>query len=158
MLIALAPRTQDFEERLWEKIDKRGPNDCWPWTGCHNRYGLIHGWREKNILAHRAVFALTHTINDTMVVRHSCDNPLCCNPNHLLAGTQQDNMHDMMERGRGSKPPLISKLSEQQVRAILGDHRLHRVIAAEYGISKHTVGAIKAGGRWKHGRWKHIRA
>jgi hypothetical protein len=101
MLIALAPRTQDLGERLLEKIDRRGPNDCWPWTAGHTRYG--YGYirlGKKTVSAHRAVFALTHTLNDTTVVRHSCDNRLCCNPGHLLAGTQQDNIDDMMKRGR----------------------------------------------------------
>jgi hypothetical protein len=97
MLIALAPRTQD----LSEKIDIRGANDCWPWTGTRTRYGYGSiRLDKKTVSAHRAVFALTHTINDTMVVRHSCDNPICCNPSHLLAGTQQDNIDDMMKRGR----------------------------------------------------------
>jgi hypothetical protein len=95
MLISLA-RT-----RLWGKIDKRRLNECWPWTSGRTRYGYgCIRLGKKRISAHRAVFALMHTISDTMVVRHSCDNPICCNPIHLLAGTQQDNIDDMMKRGR----------------------------------------------------------
>lgn len=51
--------------------------------------------------AHRIVWE-THygSIPDGLLIRHTCDNPPCCNPEHLLLGTQKDNMHDMAERGR----------------------------------------------------------
>jgi hypothetical protein len=161
MLIALAPRTRDFEERLWEKIDRRGPNECWPWTGgSRSSYGTILGWRGRTrVIAHRAVFFSTHGISNTAVIRHTCDNPNCCNPAHLLAGTQKDNVQDMMERGRARASSLprnkgskngYSKLTEQQARSILDDYHPSHVIAAEYGVAPSTVSAVKIRRTWKH--------
>ena len=50
---------------------------------------------------HRIVYALITGEDITgLVVRHICDNPLCVNPDHLLAGTHIDNMCDRRERGR----------------------------------------------------------
>ena len=49
--------------------------------------------------AHRIAFRTAHGYLPE-VVRHSCDNPACVNWDHLVAGTQADNMRDMVERGR----------------------------------------------------------
>ncbi len=37
---------------------------------------------------------------DPLVARHTCDEPCCVNPRHLIVGTPADNSHDMTERGR----------------------------------------------------------
>lgn len=76
-----------------------GQDACWPWAGPRFRtgYGRIghHGY------AHRVVYVLAHgAIPSGNVVRHTCDNPPCCNPAHLVAGTHADNMADMVARGR----------------------------------------------------------
>ena len=62
-------------------------------------------WREgRQIGLHRAVYADKHGLSlgdlDGLVVRHTCDNPRCINPEHLLIGTQMDNIQDMLLRGR----------------------------------------------------------
>ncbi len=94
----------DDEARFWAFVDKEaaaGPNGkCWGWKGCLSRgYGQI--WiAGKMVLAHRYVFFLTHGYWPKPVGRHSCDVPTCCNPDHIVEGTQLDNIRDKMKRGR----------------------------------------------------------
>lgn len=79
-------------------------------TGTDDRgYGIVEEWRGgvrvRVHKAHRVVYA-QHFGKDAIrnrEVRHTCDNPPCCNPEHLLAGTHAENMQDMAERGRGRK-------------------------------------------------------
>ena len=62
------------------------------------------GKPKRTVKLHRAVYCDYHGLSldyiEGMVVRHICDNPRCINPLHLMLGTQQDNIDDMMERGR----------------------------------------------------------
>ena len=91
--------------RLAEKIDKREPDQCWPWQASSLNpagHGQINGGAElgrRPIPAHRAAFWVANGWLPT-VVRHRCDNPPCCNPAHLEPGTTADNHRDMVERGR----------------------------------------------------------
>lgn len=92
------------------------PNACWEWTRKRLKkngvrtYGVTYQGRRPNgkqiaVLAHRVAYQLTHgVVLVGGVVRHSCDNPPCCNPNHLAFGTQKDNMQDAKQKGRLSIP------------------------------------------------------
>lgn len=96
-------RRRPLSDRLWPKVDRRGPDECWPFTGSRNEhgYGLIRGEDGKLVKAHRAAYELTHgPLPAGVVLRHSCDNPPCCNPAHGVPGTQADNVADMIARGR----------------------------------------------------------
>src|SRR3954468_12409974 len=98
-----------LETRFWAQVDKRGPDECWPWTGCYrsNGYGMIaRGGRHSQEQAHRISFELhngpipaTARRADSFVL-HSCDNPACVNPAHLRIGSARENTHDMVARGR----------------------------------------------------------
>ncbi len=95
-------------ERFWAKVDSRSPHECWEWqAGRHSRgYGIFYLTGHTQILAHRLALALaTGTIPEGAYALHSCDNPPCCNPNHLRWGTQAENMHDAASRGR-ARPGL----------------------------------------------------
>ena len=93
------------EERdlFWGRIDQGRPDVCWPWIGAttgSNGYGVLMR-RKRSLRAHRLAYVLVHgpitPVNQ--VVRHSCDNPPCCNPAHLILGTQLDNAADREARG-----------------------------------------------------------
>lgn len=93
----------DLDTRFWSYVDKRCPDECWPWTRTrrHRRgYGGVwDGVRWTH--AHRVAYRLARgPIPDGMEVCHHCDNPTCCNPRHLFLGTQLDNMRDMDRKGR----------------------------------------------------------
>lgn len=92
-------------DRFWPKVDRRGPDECWPWKAARRAagYGKIgrgksgRGW----MLAHRASWELAHgPISSETLVLHRCDNPPCVNPAHLFLGTHADNVHDMVAKGR----------------------------------------------------------
>lgn len=88
-------------ERIWERIDIHGPNECWPWTGPRHTagYGQAH-YANTSWPAHRLVWVLVKgDIPTGLLVCHSCDNKLCCNPNHLWLGTKSDNARDMVSKG-----------------------------------------------------------
>ena len=80
---------------------------CWNWTLATSKFG--HGRVKidrKLYLPHRVVAVGAALINDyaiqgdTDYVLHRCDNPKCCNPNHLFVGTKSDNMQDCASKGR----------------------------------------------------------
>lgn len=91
-----------LECRFWSKVDKSGGSDsCWPWTAGQSRgYGVI-GHDGKSLVASRVAYELTKgVIPSGMLACHTCDNPLCCNPDHIFVGEHQDNMDDRMAKGR----------------------------------------------------------
>lgn len=99
-------------ERFWEKVDRRGENECWPWKGGtkgrgKEKYGSAW-FQGRNDLAHRVAWLLTHKKLPNMkdcdyrgpCVLHSCDFGLCCNPKHLFLGTHKHNMEDKVAKRR----------------------------------------------------------
>lgn len=97
--------TPEQESRFWVKVDKT--NACWYWTGAKNNrgYGNVR-IASKYLLAHRVSYAIAYGIPDDMNVLHKCDNPACVRPNHLFLGTHQDNMDDMVAKGRAKAGPI----------------------------------------------------
>ena len=100
------------EERFWGKVNKLTDDKCWKWTGAtRGKEGVLYGvaWDgEKLIGAHRYSYELRHgEIPEGgeyrgMCVCHSCDTPLCVNPDHLFLGTHKNNMEDKVKKGRGT--------------------------------------------------------
>jgi hypothetical protein len=96
---------EDVAERFWAKVDKRGPDECWPWQAGTDDWGYgtfwMHGQYKK---AHRVSLEMhdDQPIPEGLLALHSCDNPPCVNPGHLWSGTDLDNRHDAMAKGRTS--------------------------------------------------------
>lgn len=158
-------------ERFWSKVDRRGPDECWTWQGTKqapNKIGERYGTfgvseRGKNVTyrAHRLAYILTYgRLDPDAVIMHTCDNPLCVNPAHLVAGTQKENAEDMARKGRvahGSSH-YDSRLTESDVLAIFDDKTsTHIELARRFGIHDSNIMKIRRGLRWRrllidHGR------
>lgn len=98
------PYSATIADRLHRRLQP-GPNGCIVWTGStsKNGYGRLSrgaataGWTGT----HRVSWELANgPIPDDMYVLHHCDNPPCCNPEHLFLGTLSDNTQDMLAKGR----------------------------------------------------------
>jgi hypothetical protein len=92
------------EERYWGKVDKVD-SGCWLWRGAVSSRGYGNFTvRRKQFGAHRYSYEMAHgPIPPGLIVCHTCDTPACVNPAHLFVGTDQDNVDDMMEKGRGNR-------------------------------------------------------
>lgn len=97
------PASLTVEQRLWRKIIKS--DGCWEWA---TRGGRPRFWispERGKVIAYRYVWELIHgPIPPGLEVCHTCDNGLCCRPDHLFVGTHAENMADMKRKGRGRGP------------------------------------------------------
>jgi hypothetical protein len=144
-----------IEERFWDKVDKRGPNDCWPWTAYTDSGGYGTFWAGGTMqYAHRYAYHLaTGEKLGELCVLHTCDNPACCNPAHLWLGTKADNSRDMTDKDRAAKGEDVgtSKLTErdvQEIRALYEAGETQENIAAAYGIGRRQVSRIVKKEQW----------
>lgn len=91
------------KERFWQCVNRRGPDECWPWTGRLNRKGYgAFGYNRRGYNASRfsLIMACGFVPDSTTHACHSCDNPACCNPSHLRWASHSENMKDAVERNR----------------------------------------------------------
>jgi len=131
-------------------------NGCWVWYMAQDRdgYGLLRH-RNRNRRVHRATYMLFKgKIPRGMLVRHTCDNPSCCNPEHLICGTHKDNMKDMRDRGRaasnkGENNPG-SVLNDDAIRHIRRSNLLQRELASIYSVSISLISLVRRGSIWTH--------
>lgn len=154
---------RQLPDRFWQRVDRRGPDDCWEWKSYINDsgYGVTRGRNNKALRAHRMAYEFTYgPIPDGMFVCHKCDNPACCNPAHLFVGNPRDNVHDMIEKGRASQYSGIcgerhgmSKVTSENVREMreLSNNGLSYVeLSRRYGISDVQVSRIVRRICWSH--------
>jgi hypothetical protein len=128
-------------------------------------YGMLRvGTERKKVRAHRWAYCVHNKCTlasiEGLSVRHSCDNPPCVNPEHLLLGSHLDNMRDKKERGRapGAKGEAnaTAKLTAAQVREIRttcvkrSKEFSAAALARKFGVTKSLVCMILAGKGWSH--------
>jgi hypothetical protein len=92
-------------ETFWERVDRRGDSECWPFIGpTTDGYGLL-SYGGKVTRAHRVAYRLAGgTVDPGHHIMHSCDNRACCNPSHLSSGSPAENVRDMWSKGRARVP------------------------------------------------------
>lgn len=128
--------------------------DCWEWAGGRdNGYGCVK-FLNKSFLAHRVSYLLFKgKIPKGCVVRHSCDNPLCINPQHLLVGSHADNVKDRVERCRSAKGmdngrAKIDPKTSNEIQEKLASGRSKTQLAIKYGVDPKVIRNIAKGVHW----------
>jgi hypothetical protein len=151
----IRPVYKTLAERFWCRVDKRGPDECWPWIGMLNQfgYGMLHIWHpEERRWGRRVASRVAYEVSigpipPGLFVCHHCDNPPCVNPRHLFTGTSADNIADMYRKGRQNRPrgELASRarLTNQQVEEIrriyATSHPKMATLAKQYGVGKTSI-------------------
>jgi hypothetical protein len=107
----MALRSAPLEERFWSRVDRRGPNDCWPWLGktSHNGYGVLSKPAGSWYRATRVSWSLANgrPFPEDKQACHSCDNRICVNPAHIWPGTNAENKADSRIKGRTKRGPVL---------------------------------------------------
>ncbi len=181
LLQAVKPST------FWARVKQGSESECWEWQGPrmfppNMPYGVVNTPRSRgapwSFRSHRVSWELTHgAITDpALCVCHHCDNPPCCNPNHLFLGTHADNIDDMVLKGRTAiqdgenhwtqrSPDLLYRLKRGEEN---GNHRLtveevvqiralyaagkhsYRDLEPMFGVTNVTIMSVVLRRTWKH--------
>lgn len=152
---------EDRRKRLIERYERRvirnGEQFCWDWSG-HNSHGYgAMKFDGKALKAHRVSWEIHNgKIPENLCVLHRCDVKICTRPSHLFLGTLEDNIKDMIKKGR-DRSPVGSKV----YRSVLNEEKVGKIktllkkgmrpasIASEYKVSKSAIEHIKYGRCWK---------
>lgn len=137
-------------------IDKK--TGCWNWQGSKGRQGYgVKRIGDRLIKTHRLFYELlVGKIKKNKKVCHKCDNPSCCNPEHLFIGTQRKNMQDMMKKNRSNfHRGENNKLSIFKNEEVIEIRKLYPSItqaelARRYKCSEGAIASIIHRRTWKH--------
>lgn len=145
--------------------DVAGEDECWQFSkksfaksgngAC--TYGLVYVTRRRKVRAHRLAYELAFgPLPSGAMVCHRCDNPMCCNPNHLFIGTAADNNEDKMKKGRhyalsGERNAHAKMTDEQAAEAArrARDGESQKALAEEFGVSQPAISRLKKMGGYK---------
>jgi len=155
----MAPPRYTYED-FWAQVDVSAPEKCWEWRSHVNAcgYGKVT-WHGKSYTVHRlsAWFSgIIKNIYSLEHILHECDNRRCCNPDHLFAGTTQENTRDKVNKGRQAKGAKqhLAKLTDSQITEIRSKYVPYktslRVVGEQYGVGISTIHAIVKNQTWKH--------
>lgn len=157
------------EVRFWSNVNVGLKDSCWYWKRSKHNFG--YGWfriNKKSYSSHRlALIFWNGSEKKDLNVLHNCNNPSCCNPNHLRWGTQYNNVQDSIKAGTKSDPPInnslppvfhgsehpISKLTEKDVIKIRKERSTGvkiKDLAEKYFVSNSCISGIINYKSWKH--------
>lgn len=161
------------EARFWAKVDKSsGEDGCWLWTAARSNRTGPSGYGSfrmsgKHWLAHRLAWAMDRGRDPgKLLVCHRCDNPPCCNPRHLFAGTHTDNARDSVAKDRHARGgrnghAKLTRSAVLQLRRVLPrlprgatDTNLAsgvmRDLMRGYGVDQSVISRVVRGLSWRH--------
>lgn len=154
------PHVDSAEFIMTNRLDKSGK--CWVFMGCKNKkgYGLArNGARKTTESVHRMIYKrFVGPIPPHFHVCHHCDNPPCARPDHLFIGTNTDNQHDSIRKGRARKARgedvSLAKLRETDIPTIRALYRSDRysqeAISRRFNVNQQSISNVLTGFTWKH--------
>ena len=145
----------NIKERFWKKVSPSNENGCRIWTGSKSLrgYGQFKA-EDQNVSAHRFAWELANNckVPEGKMILHTCDNPSCCNKDHLYCGTHTDNMRDRQQR-YSVKPGTASWMAKLHggeiwlIRRILAANIVPQwYIAKMFNVDQTTISLIKISG------------
>lgn len=129
-------------------------NGCWDWTKTKDSkgYGHVHKSSKdagrRTFKSHRIAWVQWNgEIPNNMLVLHKCDNPACCNPDHLFLGTYQDNYDDCRNKGRVRTGinHQYAKLNVEKIVEILSSDETSTKLGPIYGLHPRGIRRIRDG-------------
>ncbi len=130
---------------------------CWEFVGGRtgSNYGVLYVGNGTCVSAHRLSYEIEYgPIPKGMFVCHTCDNPPCCNPNHLFVGSLQDNKVDEVSKGRhvygekvGNHKLFIDDV--KAIRLLIKEGYSLSYIGNKFGVTRQAIYRIKAGLCWE---------
>jgi hypothetical protein len=145
----------DLQERFWRFVQIKSVDECHEWIGGHTAagYGLFSIRGRGKFYAHRLIIGADP--RDTVL--HTCDNRACVNPRHLIRSDNSANMRDCVSKGRHVTPwkrageaSSGAKLTERQVKEILGSPLRECELGRIYGVSRGAIAGIRTRRTWRH--------
>lgn len=129
------------------------------WTGAirHDKagkpnYGAMQiGARGQGVdRPHRVAYRLAKgDITPGLLVMHSCNNKLCCNPDHLSLGTYSQNIRDAYRDGLRKKA-RFSQDDVSQMKTLRGKGMTLREVADKFQVSHSYILMLIKGKRAPH--------
>jgi hypothetical protein len=155
---------QKYIDRFWSLVKKT--DGCWYWIGtiATNGYGVMN-IRNRQYKAHRIAYDLTHEKPlGNLFACHHCDNRSCVRPDHIFAGTQKDNMADMLNKGRESRDGTHKgRMGSVNGRAALTEYDAYKIrdyharnvmtcdeMADVFRVSSSTIRRVVSRATWRH--------
>lgn len=148
---------------FWSKVLVTEMSACWVWQGATNlkgygRYYTGKRWGlSKHVVSSRLAFMFEYgvVLPGVVMVLHRCDNPPCCNPDHLFLGDAQANTTDMILKkrhahGEANGQHVLTGAQVKEIKREVATGAHYDEVATRFGVASWTVRGIASGHRWKH--------
>jgi len=136
--------TQKLIDRFWRFVYRGLEDECWNWIGSTTGEGYgrfsVGGRNGKKLGAHQVSYMIKHgSIPEGLFVLHKCNNKVCVNPNHLYAGTHEQNMLDLIDSGRSRRDEHLIKVRRVTAEKLIRMDKSNRFISKATGMGRKSI-------------------